>query len=525
MDMDRRRFLAGSALLGAGLPAMRCARAAADPGSPARRRALHLLNRLGYGPRPGDLDRVLAMGVDGFLAAQLEPGRLAKPPDLARRLAGLATLRLNPAQLFETYGPPALRRTPGEKPSPEERGAARLRARVILDEARAARLWRAVDGPRQLQSVMTEFWFNHFNVFAGKGLDHLWIGSFEAEAIRPHALGRFRDLLGATARHPAMLVYLDNWRNTAPGSPAAHGPARGLNENYAREVMELHTLGVDGGYTQADVVALARIFTGWGLPLARMRASGAVASGDGSFFRFDAQRHDYGAKRFLGRRIAGSGLAEGEEALDLLAGSPATARHIAYQIAQYFVADTPDPALVETLAQRFATTGGAIAEMLRALVASRQFWNPVAIGGKFKTPYQYVLSTVRLAGVPLLDTRPLAAALARLGMPLYGCQTPDGYNQAGVAWLNPDAMEKRLAFAMALASGRLPLDRPPPEAEAAAAFDGRPLQSEPSPPLDAARLAAAYGGGFSARTREAVAAAPPRLQAAPILGSPELMYR
>ena len=240
-----------------------------------------------------------------------------------------------------------------------------------------ARIWRALYSRRQLQEVMVDFWYNHFNIFAGKGLDHLWVGRYEAEAIRPHALGKFRELVLATAHSPAMLFYLDNQLNTAPGSPGAKGNQTGLNENYAREIMELHTLGVGGGYTQDDVIALARILTGWGL------ARPGLGRGDGSAQVFDAARHDFTAKTFLGRGIEPSGEAEGIAAIDMLAASPATARHIAFQLAQYFVADKPPQGLVDRLAQRFRETDGDIAAVLKMLLTSREFRDS---GGQKQSP-------------------------------------------------------------------------------------------------------------------------------------------
>src|ERR1700682_541899 len=221
------------------------------------RQILHMLDRLAFGPTAEDAKHLKAIGIERYIAEQLDPDSIPEPPELAQRLAGLATLQLDPVRLFAEYGP--LRAVDGAKPTPEEEKARRQRARLILEQAQAARLWRALYSPRQLREVMVDFWYNHFNVFAGKALDRLWIGAYEAEAIRPHALGRFRDLLGATAHHPAMLFYLDNAQNAAPGSKGLNGREAGLNENYARELMELHTLGADGGYTQDDVVALARI--------------------------------------------------------------------------------------------------------------------------------------------------------------------------------------------------------------------------------------------------------------------------
>src|SRR5262249_50612288 len=229
--------------------------------------------------------------------------------------------------------------------------------------------------------------FNHFNIFGNKGFVRLWVGAYEAGAIRPHALGKFRDLLLATARHPAMLFYLDNSSNSAPGSQGPSGRELRLNENYARELMELHTLGVDGGYSQDDVVALARILTGWGLARPNQKPP------DGTGFLFDAARHDNEPKRLLGHEITASGEAEGVEAIDLLARHPATAHHIAFKLVQYFVADQPPSALVDRVAARFRETDGDIRAVLQTLFASPEFRN--GIGTKYKTPYRFVLSAVR----------------------------------------------------------------------------------------------------------------------------------
>jgi hypothetical protein len=228
---------------------------------PPDQREVHVLNRLAFGPSPDDMGHIKSVGVERYIEEQLSPESIALPQNLVNELNALLTLHLSPAELFVEYGPPSYRAQKGDQQAIQR---ARRRANVIVDQAVQARLLKAVESPRQLEEVMVNFWFNHFNVFAQKGLDHLWIGSYENHAIRPYALGRFRDLLGATAKDPAMLFYLDNWQNTAPDSPGARGNFKGLNENYARELMELHTLGVDGGYTQQDVITLARILTGWG---------------------------------------------------------------------------------------------------------------------------------------------------------------------------------------------------------------------------------------------------------------------
>jgi uncharacterized protein (DUF1800 family) len=464
------------------------------------RQILHVLDRLAFGSTVEDFRHVKAIGIERYIAEQLDPAAIAEPPALTERLAWLETLRLDPVRLYAEYGPP--REVDGVKPTPEEQQARRQRSRTILEQARAARLWRALYSPRQLNEVMVDFWYNHFNVFAGKGLDRLWIGAYEAEAIRPHALGRFRDLLGATAHHPAMLFYLDNAQNAVPGSKGPNGRQDGLNENYARELMELHTLGVDGGYTQDDVVALARILTGWGL--ARPNALPEAGSG----FVFYPKRHDDGPKRFLGHDIAAKGEAEGEEALDILAKSPATARHIAFALAQHFVADAPPSALVDRLAARFSKSDGDIRAVLQTLFASREFRDGVA--AKYKTPYRFVVSAVRAAGVPVDDPKPLLNAMARLGQPLYGCATPDGYRDTGEAWISPDAAVLRVNFATTLAGGRLPLAK-----EAGAPPSG----------VDLADLQRLLGPALPQKTRAALAASPAELRAALLLGGPDFMRR
>ena len=518
------RLLAGLLLAVACWPALAYGQSPA-PASTADREILHVLNRIAYGPRPGDIERVKAIGVERYIERQLTPESIPESDAVTRRLNALTTLHMTPIALFERYEPhPIL----GRRPSAEEARALRQEARIIVREATEARLLRAVASERRLQEVMTEFWFNHFNVFAGKGLDRLWVGAFEEQAIRPNALGRFRDLLGATAKHPAMLFYLDNWQNTAPGSPGARKKEQGLNENYAREIMELHTLGVDGGYTQDDVIALARIFTGWGLPQG-LRLVQSNANG----FYFDPRRHDTGTKMFLGRTIAGSGMAEGEQAMDILARSPHTARHLAFKLAQYFVADQPDPALVDALAKTYLDTDGDIRAVLRTLFASPQFRDPAEFDSKFKTPYEYVVSAVRLTDLPVADARPMAATLAQLGMPLYGCQTPDGYKSTRDAWLNADAMTRRLNFATAVGAGRSRIGDAAPESNDrlrpganAPPLPGMAMAADDGPkPLNANRLIAALGDQLDAKTLKAVAAAPQQLKAGLVLGSPAFMNR
>jgi uncharacterized protein (DUF1800 family) len=542
-------------------------------------RPLHALNRMAFGPRPGDADDVKSIGVDRYLRQQLDPESIREPDELTNRIASLRTLRMTPVELFIEFQQPLREAAKGDQ---DARKAARREARQVIMEAVEARLVRAIFGPRQLHEVMAAFWFNHFNVFAGKGLCSIWSGAFEEEAIRPHTMGRFRDLLGATAKHPAMLFYLDNWQNTAPDSPGRRGKFEGINENYARELMELHTLGVNGGYTQTDVIALAHILTGWGLlkrgagmsgrqnftakdfqprPDAQFGQIGAGGPfrpfrpfgfrrwrarnidsqpqnqprprgmmGQYGFF-FDATRHDFAMQTFLGRTIPDGGIDQGEQALDMLARSPVTANHLSYQLAQYFVADNPPPALVKRMASRYLASDGNIREVLATMFASEEFWDERNYGRKFKTPYEYVISSVRAVGAPVVNVLPLAGMMAQLGMPLYGCQTPDGYKNTREAWLNPDAMMMRLSFATALGAGRLPIERPPDIDFGAAGgfrnsgrvrpvnYDGR--MNPPAPEI----LAATLGNQFSPRTEAAIESAPIPLRVPLVLGSPEFMMR
>jgi uncharacterized protein (DUF1800 family) len=487
--------------------------------TPVNPKILHVLNRLTLGPKPGDVERVQQMGVERYIQQQLEPNSIPEPTNLRAQLQSLKTLSMSPMELAQEFGRP--KQQADTKTTMEERKAYREKLRQVTEEAVQARLLRATASPRQLEEVMVDFWFNHFNVFANKGQGRLWVGAYEQQAIRPHVFGRFRDLLGATAHHPAMLFYLDNWQNTDPNSPGARGRFKGLNENYARELMELHTLGVNGGYTQKDVVTLAKILTGWTI---QQRPNANNPSPQG--FRFDAKRHDSSPKVFLGKPIQGKGEAEGEEALDLLAASPATARHISFRLAQYFVADKPPDVLVNRLAQNYLSTGGNIKDLLRTLLSSSEFQDPKFYQVKFKTPYQYVLSAVRATGVEVRNARPIYTALQQLGMPLYGCQSPDGYKNTKEAWLNPDAMTRRLSFATALASGRIPLSAVPTESLGnRTAQQDRVQGSMMAASLNPIQLTQTLGSGFSLKTQQAIANNPPALQSALLLGSPEFMHR
>jgi uncharacterized protein (DUF1800 family) len=556
LPITRRHALAAALAAVAWRPAL----AMADAGT-GQAEALHVLDRFAFGPAPGELERVTRMGAGAWVAEQLRPERLALPAWLADQLGTLRTPRQTQRELVQRYreaqreareAKKAETASPDGTKAPDPAAAERRRlAALVAYESGEQRLLQALHSPRQLQEVLVDFWFNHFNVFQGKGEDRVLVESYEREAIRPHVLGRFRAMLGATAKHPAMLFYLDNWLSVAPGfQPRRQGlfggaPAKagGLNENYARELMELHTLGVDGGYTQQDVTELARILTGWTMrpqrPLRRRFADAmdAPAGGHGdSIFLFDPARHDGGTKTWLGRRIAPDGQLEGELALDVLATHPSTARHIAFKLARRFVADDPPPALVERLARCFLDTAGDLRAVMQALADSPEFREPAR--SKFKTPYQYVLSAVRATGIVTTNVRPLMGQLAQLGQPLYGCQTPDGWHDTEADWLNPNAITQRVNFATALAAGKLPLQRvDDPGAPAGndglkamerqterAMNGGQPVEGS-TPPVDAATLLATLGPAISDKTRRAVENTPPELRAALVLGSPDFMRR
>jgi len=440
---------------------------------------VRLVNRLSFGLTPG-----YSQSFPVYLTSQLNPQDIPYPSSLVEQLRKFPSITMTPVEIYQRYEP----KSDAEKPAASEN------KKKILQQAINAHLLRAYASPRQLEELMVDFWFSHFNVYHDKGaLIRMWIGSYEQVAIRPYALGRFRDMLEATARHPAMLVYLDNWLNTAPGSPGSRGKYKGINENYARELMELHTLGVDGGYTQQDVIALAKILTGWGLD-----AKGEKGSKDG--FYFYENRHDKSDKVFLGQTIKGGGQEEGEKALDILARHPATARHVSYKLAQYFVADDPPSQLVEKLAKKFSQSEGDIKAVLEVLFNSAEFGDSKY--QKFKTPYHYVISLVRAGGVKSPDLVIMADMLKQLGMSVYGCLTPDGYKNTQDAWLSPDAMIRRVSIATDIAKGRL---------------NGEPV--------DPVLLAKTLEKSLKGKTKEVVKQHPPYLQAALMLGSPEMMYR
>jgi uncharacterized protein (DUF1800 family) len=527
-----------------------------------RQRALHALNRLTFGPRPGDVEAVLAKGVDAFVEDQLHPesiddsalgaqlnpyattrmsskqiallfpsdtvlrqviaGKREMPTDPVQKLiysvnvariqqqerankaaaakaadppkAGATTLTsgaANPAPL-DASAPKEM--TPQDRAraiadsllampknqrieslenspadmlinfpnqlradqrdrlnadfSPQEREVLRALANpqgVVTSELQQAKIMRAVYSQRQLLEVMTDFWINHFNVFIFKDRCPYYTTAYERDVIRAHAMGKFYDLLLATAQSPAMLMYLDNWLSVGPHAPAGKNGQNGLNENYGREVMELHTLGVDGGYSQSDVTELARVLTGWTI----------AQPDDGGQFLFDPKRHEPGMKTVLGHQFYESGSDEGVRALDMLAHSPATAHFISKCLATRFVSDDPPEPLVERMAATFQSSDGDIREVLRTMFHSPEFWSPKAYRSKLKTPLEFVVSAVRASGTTVVAPDAMLAALNQMGMPPYGMLVPTGYSMKRQTWETEGDVLARINFATALAQGKL----------------------------------------------------------------------
>jgi uncharacterized protein (DUF1800 family) len=506
-------------------------------------RIVHALNRLGYGPRPGDVEKVRAMGLEKWIELQLQPERI---PDsaLAPRLATAPTVSLSTEVLLEKYEvPPQARREMQKKraelpedATEEQRQAMRRELmqkyrqgmdgtpRQVLQDLQSAKLLRAVYSERQLEEVLVDFWLNHFNVFAGKGPIRFLASEYEREVIRPHAWGKFEDLLKATAESPAMLFYLDNWLSVDPKAapvagqrtrrfgrlgfgampqrPPGQGRRRGLNENYAREIMELHTLGVDGGYTQKDVTEVARCFTGWTIEGLRQ---------DQPEFSFAARLHDKGDKVVLGQTIKSGGKEEGDKVIHLLATHPATARFLSFKLARHFVADEPPPALVDRAAATFKKTQGDIREVVRTIVTSPEFFAADARSAKVKTPFEFVASAVRATGGSVSDAREMARRIADMGMPLYMQQPPTGYKDTAETWVSTSGLLARLNFALDLAAGRV----------RGVSVDAGAISTS-----TAARL---VPSGLSESTRRTLASeaspADPLRVAGLILGSPEFQRR
>jgi uncharacterized protein (DUF1800 family) len=473
-------------------------------------RIAHVLSRLTFGTRPGDFERVKAMGVNAFIAQQLDPDLIDDSAVLAK-LGKLPTLGMATPVIFEQYTPPKPAAVPSPSPAkaadnstaspqtavsgsmsmqapalnsnkatmpaemqmetkktdagrmPALTGASQTPAAtpkpspppknpyMVVTELQRASLLRAVYSERQLYELMVDFWENHFSIFANKDADRYLLTSFDRDTIRPFAMERFRDLLGATAHSPAMLFYLDNWRSSvARPYPATKdkpaGVDGGLNENYARELMELHTMGVDGGYTQKDVQEVARCFTGWTIQ----------KPNEEGLFLYRPGLHDKGEKIVLGHKIlAGGGIADGERVLDILATHPATAHFIARKLARRFISDDPPQSLIDRAAEVFLKTDGSIRETLRAIITSPEFFSQAAYRAKLRSPFEYVAAAMRALNSETDGDRPVLDAIGRMGQPVFGRITPDGYADRSDQWLTSGAMVARFNFASALATNRI----------------------------------------------------------------------
>jgi uncharacterized protein (DUF1800 family) len=463
---------------------------------------LHALDRLAYGPRPGDVERIRQMGLAKWIDEQLNPDSI-DDSGLDKRLARYATLSMSSAQLLNDFPPPAqaakkegLTKDEYKQQMQQQRheSVAEMlptgnpnfdRANVqlarmvgpnrITAELAMAKMDRAIYSNRQLEAVMEDFWFNHFNVFANKGADKWLLTSYARDTIRPHTMGEFSDLLLATARSPAMLFYLDNWLSAdpaavkrmqamrvmrqeryylrfgvmPPGMQRANGRPqqldRGLNENYGREVMELHTVGVDAGYTQQDVINMAEILTGWTIRAPRK---------DAEFF-FNDRIHAQEKEVVMGHTFHGDGMKEGEKALEMLANDPHTAQHIALELARHFVSDDPPPTLVDRMAREFHSSGGNIRAVLHTMIYSPEFWSKGAYRAKVKTPFELVASTARALNADVEVTLPLVEWVGRMGEPLFQCQPPNGYSDKAETWVNSGALLNRLNFALAFGTDHM----------------------------------------------------------------------
>jgi len=404
------------------------------PADPERRRLIQMLaqklDQEKAGPEPAEM-RDLEGGTPQHRLAAFEALPSEKQDEV------MVALAAGPRQGLLQVAPPELRRKIELAAGPPQ---------VVARDLAEAKVLRAIYGNRQLEEVLADFWFNHFNVYLDKGADHYLVTGFERDTIRPRVLGKFRDLLEATAKSPAMLFYLDNWESAGPGTAKARN-GRGLNENYGRELLELHTLGVDGGYTQKDVTEVARCFTGWTIDRPQR----------GGGFVFNKRQHDDGEKVVLGVRIrAGGGIEDGEKVLDILARHPSTARFLSRELAQRFVADDPPAPLVDRMARTFLRTDGDLRAVMKTMLGSREFWSRGAWRSKMKSPLELVASTVRAVDGNVDTASALANQVAQLGEPLYRKSEPTGYSNASQAWLNSAGLLARMNFAVRLASNKVP---------------------------------------------------------------------
>jgi uncharacterized protein (DUF1800 family) len=492
-----------------------CAATTPAPQAPADPLALSAaLNRVSWGVSTSTYQQAEKMGYDAWLEQQLHPAPAVLPAAAQAQIDALTISQKPVVQLVQELE--AQRRDYDKAMVDDDAKKAAQRAYQqemtrLAREAATRSLLRALYSPNQLQEQMTWFWMNHFNVHQGKSNLRVLIGDYEEQAIRPHALGKFRDLLAATLRHPAMIRYLDNEQNAA----------NRINENYAREIMELHTLGVDGGYTQNDVQQLARILTGVGVNLTDKAPNVRKDKQDQyvrkGLFEFNPNRHDYGDKLFLGQTVKGRGLAEVDEALDRLSRNPATARYVSRKLAIYFVADEPPPQLVERMAQRFLSSDGDIAAVMQVMLTAPEFTQ--SLGKKFKDPVHYVVSAVRLTydDKIILNTGPMLNWLNRMAEPLYGRQTPDGYPLTQSGWASPGQMTTRFEIAKAIGSGAAGLFK---------TEGAQPTEKPAFPQLANALYYQSLQKSLAPATRQALEqAASPQEWNTLLLSSPELMHR
>jgi len=378
---------------------------------PSDQKTLHALNRLTFGPRAGDIAEVKRVGLEKWIDLQLHPETIPENPIIETKLHEYPQQGIAAVDLIES------------------------------------KLLRAIYSNRQLHEILVDFWYNHFNVFFNKGADRLFVTAYERDVIRPHVLGKFKDLLVATAQSPAMLFYLDNWQSVGPNVRVpSKQKMRGLNENYGRELMELHTLGVDGGYTQKDVTEVARCFTGWTIRQPRL----------GGDFVFDPRLHDRGEKHVLGVTIrAGGGIEDGMNVLDILAHHPSTAHFISRSLAIRFVSDNPPEALINKMAGAFLASDGDLREVMKTMLAAPEFWDEANFRSKVKSPLEFVVSAVRSVNADVATTIPISRLMNEMGEPLYRKQEPTGYSNRGEDWLNSASLLARMNFAISLAQGKL----------------------------------------------------------------------
>jgi uncharacterized protein (DUF1800 family) len=443
----------------------------------------HLLSRVTFGATEQDRRHVADVGAGPYIEEQLDPSTIDDHA-LDERLAALTTLRAATPPLIARFSPPKPQAPvliPIELPLCT--GTSDLPAvtsktnpagpQAVVTELQRAAFLRAVYSRRQLYERMVRFWENHFSVYVNKDADRLYLTSFDRDTIRPFALGSFRTLLGATAHSPAMLFYLDNWQSGIVKGPLLGTPRRrsgGLNENYARELLELHTLGVNGGYSQKDVEEVARCFTGWTI----------YKVNDAGLFMFDPTQHDDGEKIVLGHRIPpGGGIADGEMVLDILARHPSTAHFIATKLSRMLISDDPPEPVVRRAAEVFLKSNGSIAATVRSILTSREFSNPRSYEAKVKSPFEYAVSAVRSLGADTDGAKPILDWIARMGEPIFGRVTPDGYPDRADTWLSTGTLLERMNFAIALANNgitgtRYPRDRPEPDTKEIALTIGSP---------------------------------------------------